>query len=380
MDQSLPTPEGNRRLLEILTDRIRRCGRITFREYMDTALYHPRYGYYSGLRPPMGRGGDYVTSPEAGPLFGMLVARQLHEMWELLSRPPAFQVVEAGPGRGLLARDILEWARRERPDFFRALHYRLVEPGASLRRWQRQALAEASLPKGKVRWSDDLGEQTNGCILSNELLDALPAHRVAVHDGRLREVYVRLESGAFAEETGEPSTPDLAAYFEHLGLLPGEGCYAEVNLAAPRWIARAAAALERGFLLTFDYGYEAAEMYAPWRRDGTLLCFYRQSASSDPYARPGRQDITTAVDFTTVIAAGARAGLTAAGFTTQAAFLQALGLPQAVAGASGSLEERVTARQTAVELTDPAGLGRIRVLAQAKGAELAPLAGFATTR
>ncbi len=373
----------NAQLAEEIRGRIREAGRITFREFMEAALYHPRLGYYRAARPPMGRQGDYVTSPETGSLFGAMVGRQLREMWESLGAPAAFDVVEAGPGNGLLARDMLEWAARAAAPFFDAIRYDLVETSGSLAEQQRRTLGDLELPAGKVAWSESLPDAVDGCVVSNELLDAFPVHRVLVRGGRLNEVYVTLEDGAFSEEIDEPSTPEIEAYFGRLGLLPGEGCYAEVNLEAPRWMASAGAALRRGFILTFDYGYEAPELYASWHRDGTLLCFYQQSPATDPYARIGRQDITASVDFTTLISAGEACGLTTLGLTTQARFLEALGLHEALqvrTGSEAAMEEYFARRRAALELTDAAGLGRIRVLVQSKNLGRPALTGLAGER
>ena len=349
-------------------------GAIPFREFMALALYHPALGYYASAREKIGRSGDYLTSPELTPLFGAMLGRQLREMWERLGRPERFGAVEAGPGTGVLARGVLSWAGRAAPDFAQALRYTLVETSAALAERQRATLAAEGLA---AEWRSDLPAAVTGCIFSNELLDALPVHRVAVKGGALREVYVTVDGDGFAEELRDPA-PDVSAYFDALGLLPGDGCLAEVNLEAPRWVASAAGALGRGYVITFDYGYEAAELYVPWRTDGTLLCFYRHNPSSDPYARIGRQDITTHVDFTTVRRAGEEAGLRTLGLTTQSQFLAALGIGEALQPPSGDepkMEEYFARRRAVTELLDPGGLGRIKVLVQARGAG-GPLTGL----
>ncbi|MFQ5880823.1 MAG: SAM-dependent methyltransferase, partial [Dehalococcoidia bacterium] len=210
-----------------------------------------------------------------------------------------------------------------------------------------------------------------GCFLSNELVDSFPVHRVAVIQGELQEVHVGCEGGRLVEVLGPPSTQELRRYFQRLSLLPGEGCRAEVNLAALRWMKSVGEALERGIVITFDYGYEAAELYAPWRRDGTLLCFYRHAASADPFARLGYQDMTAHVDFTGLVEQGRRWGLEPLALITQARFLIALGigagLRPALAAGRADLEEYYARRRAVLELTDPARLGRIKVLLQAKG-------------
>jgi SAM-dependent MidA family methyltransferase len=184
----------------------------------------------------------------------------------------------------------------------------------------------------------------------------------------------------FVEDLRPPSVPDIEHHFAELGIKPANNSYAEVNLEAPRWMIDAAKSLERGYVLTFDYGHEAEELYAPWRTNGTLMCFYRHNASHDPYARIGRQDITSHVDFTTVRRVGESAGLDTVGLTTQSDFLTRLGIADAAAPPSESetgLEEYFARRGEVIELLDPAGLGRIRVLCQAKSAPVS-LTGFAS--
>lgn len=372
----------NTLLRQAILRRIDETGGITFREFMELALYHPVHGYYV-TREPMGRRGDYVTSPEVHPLFGVLVARQLSELWETMGRPGRFDVVEYGPGTGLLARDILRWASARNQAFAAAVRYVLVETSQTLVERQRRTLAALGLPEGAVSWAPTAPHGVEGCVLSNEFLDALPVHRVTVRDGRLLEVYVVRDGDNFAEALRPPSTSEIEAYFERLGLRPGEGCQAEVNLAAARWMRDVARALRRGFVLTFDYGYPAEELYAPWRTQGTLLCFYRHNASTDPYARVGKQDITASVDFTTLMRTGEEEGLVTLGFTTQARFLAALGIGEAIDQVRredpSALEEYYARRRAVTELLDPAGLGRICVLAQGRAVGTPRLTGFAAS-
>jgi SAM-dependent MidA family methyltransferase len=294
-----------------------------------------------------------------------------------MGRPAPFEVVEPGAGRGLLARDLIAWAQNREPAFASALRYLIVEPAHSLRAEQGHTLGDLA---STVTWRDDLPHAIDGVVVSNELIDAFPVHRVKRDGDALREIFVATGGDRFVDRPQTPSTPEIVRYFDDLGLAPGDGCVAEVNLEAPRWITRVAGALRRGYVLTFDYGYEAEDLYAPWRRDGTLVCFYRQSASSDPYQRVGRQDITTSVDFTTLRRTGAAAGLRAEGFTDQASFLTRMGIGEGVAaagnGASAQIEEYFARRNVALDLIDPARLGRIKVLLQAKGTPASRPRGF----
>ncbi len=374
LEDEFESATENAVLVDLLRKRIAAEGAITFHDYMETVLYHPQHGYYAS-REPMGREGDYLTSPEIHQIFGSLVAKQIAQFWELLGRPGRFDVVEQGAGSGILARDILRWARRRAPEFAAALRYQIVDVSPSLKRRQAETLAEY-----QVEWQDELPQGIEGCLLSNELLDSFAVHRIVHRDGQLFEVYVALEDGRFEEVSGPASTNRIAEYFADLGFWPGDGCVSEVNLEAIDWMKSAAQSMAKGFVLTFDYGYEAEDLYAPWRRDGTLMCFYRHNPSTDPFARVGKQDMTSHVDFTTLMRGGEAHGLTTAGFTTQSRFLSALGIEAGVDKVAkespDALEEYYSRRRAVQELIDPAGLGRVRVLAQSRGVATADLMGF----
>jgi len=367
----------NQALKERIVARIRDQGPSTFRDFMAMALYEPGLGYYWTERETMGQEGDYLTSPEVSPIFGTMVGRQLREVWQVMGSPSRWDIAEVGAGNGTLCRDILRWAARRAPEFFEATKYTIVEPIPSLHARQRRLLEPESLD-AKVSWLTEMPEVTEGCVLSNELLDSMPVHRVRLEDGDLREIFVAWDGKQFCEEVRDPSTPEIAGYLERLRLLPDDGCTAEVNLAAVEWMARTGAALHRGFVLTFDYGYEADELYAPWRKEGTLLCFYKHNPSNDPYARIGRQDMTSHVDFTSLRKSGERAGLETLGLISQAELLANLGIGEALPAHRDelNLEGRLARRRAVSELVDPAGLGRIKVLVQVKGVKEVSLRGL----
>ena len=185
----------------------------------------------------------------------------------------------------------------------------------------------------------------------------------------------------FVDVEAEPR-PEVTDHFQALGVVPADGCEAEVCLTAPAWMTHAAKALRRGYVLTLDYGYEAPELYAPWRKRGTLLTFYRHTSGDDPYTRIGRQDITASVDFTSVRRAGEAAGLTTLGSKSQGEFLAALGIGEALASQPDThqLEAYYALRRAVVELTDPAGLGRITALILGKGVPATLPQGLAGAR
>lgn len=327
-------------------------GRITFAEFMALALYGPGGYYTGGEAHRIGTAGDFFTSPHAHPAFGALIALQLEQMWRLLGSPERFDVIEAGAGGGRLARDIGDFASALDASFAAAVHYQEVEG-----------------------YGSDLPDGFTGCLLSNELFDAFPVHRVRLVGGKLREVYVTLsEDEQFVEALGEPSTPRLASRLLSEGVELGEGWTAEVSLEAEDWMREAASRLERGYAITIDYGDPAERLYSERRRAGTLRAHYQHTASDDPYARVGRQDLTAHVDFTALIAAGEAAGLMPVTLMTQREFLTNLGaevLLDAIAGSDGPKQADLKGLRS---LVDPTGLGGFRVLVQAHDAPAAALA------
>lgn len=354
----------NIQLREIISQRIKDAGPMTFAEFYELAMYHHRHGYYFTDDPSS----DFQSSPNVHPVFGACIARQLADFWRMLGSPDRFDAFEAGSGSGKLAADVLRLARTSEPAFYAALRYVVQDVTlAGEDAWDR--LDDAGLPRDKVEVATALPDhpEIQGCILSNELLDALPFRRVRVREGRLHELRTGLEDGELADVESEPR-PELVRHFESLGLLPGEGCDAEVSLVAPAWMTRAATALKRGYIFTLDYGYEAPDLYAPWRKRGTLLTFYRHTSGDDPYARIGRQDITASVDFTSARRASEAAGLTTLGSTSQAELLAALGIGEALAQRpeAGQMEAYYALRRSVMELTDSSGLGRVTALVMGK--------------
>jgi SAM-dependent MidA family methyltransferase len=365
-----PSLTESAELRSIIERRIRSEGRITFAEFMQLSLYHPEFGYYAAGRQPMGTHADYVTSPEVSSLFGLTLARHVLNEWRAAGEPDGWQVIELGPGSGALARDILD-ALAVEPALSAAIRYTLIESSEALRERQRRALRSHTDKVGWLPAVADLQGVLYGHVLSNEFFDALPFHRLTVQAGKLREIFVALDQeGNFQDLPGEPSTSRLADYFQDLGLLPGEGNLAEVSLEARETMRLLGSKLASGVITTFDYGYEADELYAPWRRQGTLLCFYQQSYTDTPYERIGRQDITAHVDFSSLAAAAAAAGFDSDPLTSQLQFLTDLGISDWSAEPGLRLEETMARRRVVQALLDPAGLGRIRVLRSVKNQTL----------
>lgn len=356
--------KGQNELGEILKERIRKQGRITFADFMETALYYPELGYYTSSRERVGAGDDFFTSPATHPVFAALISIQLEQMWHLLGCPADFTVVEMGAGKGLLAQDILGYLPRLSPRLAETMKYITTERD------------KVSVIKGNAETPP---KNITGCFLSNELLDALPAHRIMAQDGRIKEIYVTVRNYNFVEVIDDPSTPRLEEQLSQEGIALPEGYRTEVNLNIAPWMEQVAASLKKGFVITIDYGYAAEELYAPARNRGTLMTYYRHNCGSDPYIRIGTQDITTHVDFTAAILAGERRGLDLVALTGQRQFLLNLGIDaflKALAEKGLSYQEYLANRYSMLELVREEGMGNFKVLIQSKGIATAPLYGI----
>ncbi len=366
---------SNLLLVEIISDRIAKSGAITFAEFMELALYHPQYGYYTTKAVDIGAQGDFFTSPHLGKDFGELLAVQFAQMWEILGKPAAFTLVEMGAGQGILAVDILKYLYKHYREFFNSLQYIIVEVSSGLKQQQQQLLQGVG---DKVKWCS-LEEIPNnsitGCIFSNELVDAMPVNLFSLQDGQLGEIYVTTsENNTFIELCSAPSTPKLAQYFELVGInlaSLASNYRSEINLAALDWLSAISQKLQQGYLLTIDYGYAAARYYNPMRSQGTLQCYYRHQYHNNPYLNIGQQDITAHVDFTALERWGEKCGLQKVGFTQQGLFLMALGLGERIATIStdnaSDLSQLLQRREVLHQLIDPQGLGGFGVLVQSKG-------------
>lgn len=373
----------NEDLKQFILSQIEEKGPLPFSQFMEWCLYHPQYGYYRSRRKKIGKEGDYYTSPCVSPLFGRMIARQLLQMAEILGEK-TFEVVEMGGGRGLLCEDILKWMKEQTPEFYERMTYSLIEIAPHFLREQRERLAEFQ-QEGKVSWIDpesfeDGTLQFRGCFLSNELIDSFPVHRVVYHEGRLKEIYITHQSGQLKELWAEPSDPRLPNYFMDMGITLQEGQKAEVNLKALDWIEKVSHSLLRGFVLTIDYGYTAHELYSPHRMEGTLLCYFQNQYSENPYERLGEQDITAHVNFTGLIQKGKEVGLELTGFVPQYQFLIGLGLLQELESQQKRMEdlEALKLRLSLKHLIEPErGMGEVfKVLVQHKGVESPRLDGL----
>jgi SAM-dependent MidA family methyltransferase len=355
-------------LAEKLIHRIRERGPITFADFMEAALFDPDDGYYT-TRAAIGfEDGDYFTSADLGPAFGRALSRMAIDAWTALGRPAAWDLVEAGAGKGAVMRDLLGALERERPDAARAARPAIVEVSPRLREQQAVALAGREL-----RWAGAAHSLApiHGLVFANEVLDAFPVHVLVRTPEGVREAYVDERDGELVETLRQPSSADLRWRVPET--LPVGGRW-EVSMAAESWIAQVAAALTSGYLLLVDYGDDETGLLARMG-EGTVRGFSRHRLVTDPLRTPGEADITATVNVTAIRHAAEGAGLRLVGSGAQRDVLVSLGIREPAARVETPLDQlRAASRRSAVEtLLDPRGLGAFRVLLFAKDA---PVAGF----
>jgi SAM-dependent MidA family methyltransferase len=345
-------------------------GWIPFARFMEAALYAPGLGYYAAGATKFGAVGDFVTAPELTPLFGRTLARAIAPA--LIETGGA--IMELGAGSGRLAADML--GELERLGTLPA-RYCILEVSADLRERQQATIAR-ELPHlaAQVQWLDTLPDRFTGVILGNEVLDALPVALVHWTDAGPRSRGVIAAGGEFAWRDRPIADPALRIRAEKLDLAPGY--LSEINPAADALIASLGRALEHGLILMIDYGFAAAEYYHPQRHMGTLRAHYRHHALDDPFYLPGLCDLTAHVDFSAVAHAGMAAGMTLAGYASQANFLLNSGLTELLMQTPPADTAAYLPQANAVQrLVSPAEMGELfKVIGLTKG-EVPPLGGFA---
>jgi SAM-dependent MidA family methyltransferase len=306
-------------LSEIIIARIRKEGPISFQDFMEMALYYPKLGYYNAAQDKIGANGDFYTSANLTAAFGAMIGKQIEEMWQNLEQK-TFKIVEYGAGTGLLCHDILDYLKNN-PLLYESLSYCIIEKSTSMRMIQKRHLIE------KVSWHDSILEipEINGCILSNELIDTFAVHRVVMQE-ELMEVFVDYKEGFI--EILKPAKKELTNYFETLNVHLTEGFRTEVNLQALSWIKEITQSLQKGYVITIDYGSLSAELYDNRRSCGTVLCYHKHHKNDNPYQFIGEQDITTHINFSALSHWGTQYGLQCCGLVDQAQFLLALGIKE----------------------------------------------------
>lgn len=313
-------------LTDIIQQEIEQQGTISFARFMELALYAPKLGYYNNIAQEIfGKSGDFVTAPLISPLFAKCLAKQCSS---IITKLPNASILEIGAGTGIFASDLL----REL-DKLNCLpeKYYILEISETLRKRQQEFFhANQKEMLNKIIWLDNIADITNfsGVIIANEVIDALPIHCFKNTNQQMQERFVTYKQDKFIWLDDTPSTPLLTKKLAELQqkFNFSEDYISEINLNVIDWLISLEKILQQGILLLIDYGYNQKEYYRPERFNGTLICHHQHQRHSDPLILIGQQDITAHVDFTTVAESAKTLGFDILGFTTQQAFLLALGI------------------------------------------------------
>jgi SAM-dependent MidA family methyltransferase len=353
-------------LIKIISDRVKDIGPLTFKDFMEIALYHEKYGYYSRPYVPIGKRGDFITSPHTHCLYGALHARQIEEFWNILDRKD-FTIIEMGAGAGYLAQDILSYLSKR--EIFKSINYIIVEHKTAVASCQQQLLKPFI---NKIKWINRLSEldSVTGCIISNELLDSFPVHVIQKEFSGFKEIYIDFREDEISTEVfGDLSVYQLMEYAKTIPSEIPEGYRTEVNLGIKTWISELTDIIYEGFVVTIDYGYTRKEYFHPARNRGTLLAYMNHSVNENLYERPGEQDLTAHVNFSDLHRWGQDEGFFTLGYAPQWAFLAGLDFEETFLELSGGKFDPFSPELAAVKmLLLPQGMGEShKVLVQGKG-------------
>ena len=366
---------------ETVEQEIRQQGAIPFSRYMQICLYDPSHGYYSANAEQFGKAGDFYTASDVHAVFGRLLARQFDEIWQALDRPPQIEILELGPGRGLFARDVLDWSNKKFHDCFDALTYTLEESSPALRAKVQDNLRE-HIGTGKAKVPEEpsnglcrtLAPETPLIVFANEFFDALPVEILSSH-GKL---HLALDNNRL-HETWLPPLAEELEFLDRYGAHPESGERIEVPMLAQSWISQIAQAMQRGVLVVIDYGYTRDQQQAG-RHRGTLMAYRHHSASSDPYQAPGEQDLTTHVNFTALAAGCGQGGMRCEKLLTQSQFLMGIGEKNQFADAFEDCrvpQERAKVALQLKHLVTPVGMGEnFQVLIASRKMDAQKMAGL----
>ncbi|RMA92489.1 class I SAM-dependent methyltransferase [Hydrogenothermus marinus] len=354
---------GKKELIEIIKKR----GTIPFSEFMDITLYYPELGYYTSDKSKIGGKGDFFTASELDPVFGQLLAKQFVEIYEKLNTKK-FKIVEIGAGKGYLAYDILSTLKNEYPKVFENITYVIIEKSPYHIKIQKELLKDFE----NIDWKQDIidfkDNEIEGIVFSNELFDAFPVELIKKKNGKIYQIFVKIDEENNLYEIEKEATEEILRYLKELNINIPEGMTTEINLGAKDYIIKIGKKLKRGYVITIDYGYPSAELYKPYRMKGSLLCYYQHKYSENYWENIGLQDITSHVNFSALSYYGKLEGLETVGFTDQAHFLTNLGLMEIFEKLQEIGDYKAYERMNRLKtLVLPKGMGeKFKILVQAK--------------
>ncbi len=309
------------KLTEIIKSQIRDKGPITFAEFMELALYHPSYGYYSSGQASIGKKGDFYTSPHVHSAFGRVIGNFILKSFDYIEEEN-LAIIELGAGKGYLALDILDQIKDESNSYYDRITYYIVERSLHTEDYTKELFSKHHQKVNLISQLGDLYDsKLHGVIVSNELFDALPFHRLKIIDGVVSEIYVALENDTFVEAAGHPSSTKILDYINRENIDFVEDQEFEINLNSEKILKQIDKILNSGIILTVDYGYLEPELFSPERMKGSYKCIYKHEINEKPYMNIGLQDITAHVDFSTLIETGKSLGISKVHYATQGQFL-----------------------------------------------------------
>lgn len=356
-----------------IIEKIKREGPITFEIFMNMALYDPEYGYYSSPLQRIGKRGDFYTSQHVSKVFGIMIGKQIVEMWEIMSKPDNFTIVEIGAGDGYMFKDMIEYLLYK--DILNSFRFIIVEPYSFMQDKQKNLLKNRI---NYIEWVKDIDDLDNitGCIITNELLDAFPVHLIEMKE-KLYEIYVNFNGSEFYETYGDISDSRIKEYLNEFSINLPQNYRTEINLRIKEWIESINKILDNGFLITIDYGFNTLDYYAPERNRGTLMCYHRHTANENPYENIGMQDITAHINFSSLKKWAEDLGFKTAGFCQQGTYLVSLGIDEVINEFLISSKDYIFEIARIKNLILPGTLGEThKVLIQYKGNLNPDLRGF----
>lgn len=367
---------GKPELVNYIKELINQKGPISFKEFMEIALYHPQHGYYTSQKPKIGGFGDYFTASELDPIFGQLLAKQFVEIYQAYFINQKISIVEIGSGKGYLLHDVVKTIKDNWPEIFNNINFFSVEKSSYHRQLQTEILKDV----GNINFLEDISAlaKIEGIVYSNELFDAIPTHMVRKKDGKLWEVYITVDENDEVVELEKQPSEEIISYISELKIDIPEGMTTEINTDAVKLIQEIGIKLEKGFVFSIDYGYPSAELYKPYRSRGTLICYYKHTYNENYYQNIGMQDITSHVNFSALAHYGKKSGLDVVGFTDQAHFLINLGLAEELNRLYENGDYKSYERANRLKtLVLPKGMGeKFKILIQAKGIDKPQITGL----